>query len=79
MKELLAFLIKNITGESEKNFDISESTVDGRTTLTITANPNIIGIIIGKEGKTIKNIRKIVAVKAVLQKTSVNISVIEKQ
>lgn len=78
MNELLTFLVKHITGSTEENFSISQTEEADRVTLTISANPSIIGLIIGKEGKTIKNIRKIVAVRAVLEKKSVNISVIER-
>jgi predicted RNA-binding protein YlqC (UPF0109 family) len=78
MKSLLEFLIEKITGaKAENEFVVTETREADRTTLTVAAKPNIIGLIIGKEGRTIKNIRKIVAVRAVLEKTSVNISVTE--
>lgn len=80
MKDLLSFLIQKITGSTpEDDFDVDEQTVDGRTTLTATVKPDIIGLIIGKEGKTIKNIRKIVSVRAVLESKSVNIAVNPKE
>lgn len=76
MKDLLAFLISEITGAKIKDdFEVSEDTVEGKTTLNVVSKPDIIGLIIGKEGKTIKNIRKIVSVKAVLENKSINISV----
>lgn len=77
MNQLLAFIIKNITGSDD--FEISEeSSEDGKTSLLVLANPEIIGLIIGKEGKTIKNIRRIVSIKAALTGCVVNISVNEK-
>lgn len=76
MKKLLKFLIKKITGSD--NFDLSEEIEDGRVNLLVKADPKIMGLIIGKEGKTIKNIRKIVAIRAVLEKKAVQISVTEK-
>ena len=76
MKDLLAFLISEITGaKSTEDFTVSEDTVEGKTILNVVSKPNIIGLIIGKEGKTIKNIRKIVSVRAVLENKSINISV----
>ena len=76
MKDLLAFLISEITGaKSAEDFTVSEDTVEGKTILNVVSKPNIIGLIIGKEGKTIKNIRKIVSVRAVLENKSINISV----
>jgi predicted RNA-binding protein YlqC (UPF0109 family) len=77
MVDLLKFLITKITGSED--FEVEEKTgEDGRTVLEVKANPEIIGLIIGKAGKTIKSIRKIVTVKAVLENKSINISVIEK-
>lgn len=78
MKSLLEFLINKITGaETAKDFTVEENLEEGKTVLNVAAKPDIIGLIIGKEGKTIKNIRKIVAVRAVLENKSVNISVTE--
>jgi predicted RNA-binding protein YlqC (UPF0109 family) len=76
MKSLLEFLIEKITGE--KDFEIIEKEEEARTTFEIKANPKIIGLIIGKAGKTIKEIRKIVSVRAVLEEKSIQISVTEK-
>ncbi len=76
MKKLLQFLIENITGSDD--FEISKK-IEGRIiTFEVKANPKIIGLIIGKQGRTIKNIRKIISVRAVLENKSVNISVNEK-
>lgn len=76
MKDLLAFLISEITGaKTKEDFEVSEDTIEGKTILNVVSKPDIIGLIIGKEGKTIKNIRKIVSVRAVLENKSINISV----
>lgn len=78
MKNLLEFLINKITvATPAEDFSVSEETNEGKTVLTVSAKPDIIGLIIGKEGKTIKNIRKIVSIRAVLENKSVNISVIQ--
>lgn len=77
MKNLLEFILEKIT--NSKDFEVSENlTPDGKSNLSVIAEPSIIGIIIGKDGRTIKNIRKILAIKGVLENKSVNISVIEK-
>lgn len=76
MTELLQFIIKKITGSED--FDVEEAQEEGKTLLTVHANKDIIGLIIGKGGKTIKNIRKILSVKATLEDKAVNISVLEK-
>lgn len=75
MKDLASFLIENITGSND--FSIEEEVDGERVILNVTANPDIVGLIIGKEGKTIKNIRRIVAIKAALNDQAVNISVTE--
>ncbi|OGM28860.1 hypothetical protein A2801_02775 [Candidatus Woesebacteria bacterium RIFCSPHIGHO2_01_FULL_41_10] len=76
MKDVLSYIIKSITGSSD--FEITEEEEEGRITFHVEANPDIIGLIIGKDGKTIKNIRKIVSIPATTQKTGVNITVTPK-
>ena len=75
MKKLLEFILKKITGSDD--FSVSESTEGTFLTLDVSAKPEIIGMIIGKEGKTIKNIRKILSVRGVLEQKSVRINVTE--
>ena len=76
MIDLLKFLIAKITNSDD--FEISEAPEGEKINFTVSANPSIIGLIIGKGGKTIKNIRKILSIRAVLENKSVNISVTEK-
>jgi len=73
MKDLLTFLIKTITGSDD--FEINEVDQDGRVSLNVMANSEIVGLIIGKEGKTIKNLRKILSIKATKDNLGVNINV----
>ena len=73
MKELLEFLISEITGSD--SVEVSESREGNNVYLTVTAPSEIVGLIIGKEGKTIKNIRKLLAIRATQDNTIVNISV----
>ena len=77
MKDLLEFIVKSITGSDA--VEVEEVETDGRTELTIYAEPEIIGIIIGKAGKTIKAIRNLLKVRAILEKKGVIINVSEKQ
>jgi predicted RNA-binding protein YlqC (UPF0109 family) len=76
MKKLLEYIIENITGN--KKSKITEKENDGRIDLTIKADADIIGIIIGKSGHTIKAIRKLLSVRGTLEKKSVSVSVEEK-
>jgi predicted RNA-binding protein YlqC (UPF0109 family) len=54
MKNLLSFLITQITGSSD--FEIMDTEVEQETTLIVHATPAIVGLIIGKEGKTHRTI-----------------------
>lgn len=76
MKKLLEYLIEQITG-SEK-FSVLEETKDDLLQLTVEADPEILGLIIGKKGKTIRNIRNLLKVRATLEKKGVNVFVTEK-
>lgn len=76
MIDLLKFLVSKIT--NSEDFEVSETPEGDKINFTVSANPSIIGLIIGKGGKTIKNIRKILSIRAVLENKSVNISVTEK-
>ena len=75
MIDLIKFLITKITGSSD--FTIDESEDERGTLYTVHAKPEIIGLIIGKEGKTIKNIRRVASIRGVLEKKSININVTE--
>lgn len=73
MKDLLIFILKGITGK--KDLDVVEETEGDRTHFLIKAPEDSVGIIIGKEGKTIKAIRLLLKVRATLEKKGVAVSV----
>ena len=75
MIDLIKFLITNITGKSD--FEVEEKEDEKGSLFLVHAKPEIIGLIIGREGKTIKNIRRIASIRGVLEKKSINISVAE--
>jgi len=77
MRKLLEFLVKGVTGTDD--FEIEENEEGGRTEYVIHANPDYVGRIIGKGGKTIKAIRNLLKVRATLEKKAVGLSVIEKE
>lgn len=76
MKKLLKYIIQEITGSTD--FSIEESSDQNQENYEIKAGPEIIGMIIGKGGQTIKSIRNILRVRAVLKKKTVFVSVSEK-
>ena len=76
MQDLIKFLITKITGSED--FEISETQDERGDLFTVKAKPEIIGLIIGKAGKTIKNIRRIASIRATSENKFVNINVVEK-
>ena len=75
MKELLEFIVTNLTGQKEVK--ITEENEEGRITFQIHADSDSIGLIIGKNGSTIKAIQEILRVRARLEKTYVFVNVVE--
>ena len=73
MKDLLTYIIKNITGSED--FSVDESEDGERVTLEVKASSEIVGMIIGKGGATIKSIRNLLRVKAALNKKFIYITV----
>lgn len=74
MKDLLSYILTSITGSND--FIIEETEPEaGKISFEVVCDPEIIGLIIGKEGKTIKNIRRLLSIKATKDKTGVYINV----
>lgn len=73
MRELLLFILTEITGNSD--ITVTESVQDNKIDLMVQAPSDTVGLIIGKEGKTIKNIRRILAIRATQDDTVVSVSV----
>lgn len=77
MKDLLEFLIKGII--PNEKFSIKDVENESGTDLTINVKPEIIGILIGKQGKTIKALRNIVRVRATLEKKTFFLAINEEK
>lgn len=73
MKDLLTHILEGISGG--KKFKIEEQTEGDSTHYLIKAPEDWVGLIIGKEGKTIKAIRNLLKVRATLEKVAVAVSV----
>lgn len=63
MKDLLSFIIKNIV-DDPKEIEIQQEIEGDQIKLTVLVPQEQIGPIIGKGGKTIKAIKRILSVKA---------------
>ncbi len=70
MKELLDFILRNILGK-DSTYEIIEEDDGSIVKLTIKTADSEGGLIIGKQGKTIKAIRNILRIKATLEKKKI--------
>lgn len=73
MKEFLEFILKEISTKPE-SIEIEETQDDGLYVYKIHAADEDMGLIIGKEGRTIKSIRNMAKAKAI--KDNIRISII---
>jgi predicted RNA-binding protein YlqC (UPF0109 family) len=77
MRELLEFLLKGILGDD--NYSIEEEKEENHIRFLIDTEPENMGLIIGKRGKTIRTIRNLLRVRATLEKKGVSVAVVEKE
>lgn len=75
MKELTTFIVKSIIGSED--FSVSTEEADDRVTIYVVVPQALIGLLIGKEGKTIKNIRRILSILATKENKVVAINITE--
>jgi predicted RNA-binding protein YlqC (UPF0109 family) len=73
MRDLLNYLLKEITGKD--NFQITEEEEEGKVVFTIESSPEEMGLIIGKEGKTIKAIQELLRIVAKKEKKIVFVDI----
>ena len=76
MKDLLTFILSSILPESQLN--IIEEQEDGKVNLKVEAGNDVMGILIGKGGRTIKAIQDIIRVRGRLDGKNVFVNVVEK-
>lgn len=76
MTDLLSYILTAITGS--KDFVIDDKTEDSRIEYKIVVPKEVIGIVIGKEGRTIKAIQDILRIKARVENKFVFVTVEEK-
>ncbi len=79
MQLLLEYIVKNIVANPDDvSIERSEETIPSGNTLevyTINLNSQDIGAVIGKKGQTIRSIRSIAKVKAIKEKSYVDVRV----
>lgn len=75
MKNLLEYIVKYITDHPDDVvIDLAEQ--DDIITVSLRVNPEDMGRLIGKEGKTINAIRSLAKVIAVKEKKKLNVSIV---
>lgn len=75
MRELLEYILSELLEKGD--YKIDEENNDGFSNFVVKADKEVIGLIIGKNGKTIRAIRNLLRVRATLNGSAVNLSVVE--
>lgn len=76
MKELVIEIVKNVVDNPDQ-VDAREVEGEQTTIIEITTNPEDVGKVIGKKGKTIKAIRTLVNAAAVRKGKRVTVEIVE--
>ena len=76
MKDLLNFIVTSLVTKPEA-VAIDEQKEDGNVALNLTVDHTDMGIIIGKNGQTIRAIRKLLTVRAIAENVRVNLQLAE--
>lgn len=76
MKDLLNFIVTNLVTKPEA-VSIDEQSEEGNINLNLTVDPSDMGLIIGKNGQTIRSIRKLLTVRAIAENVRISLQLVE--
>lgn len=76
MKELIEYILKSVLGSED--FNIDEAVEGDSMNFTVALPKELMGLVIGKKGKTVRAIRNLLKVRATLEGKSVWLSVTER-
>ncbi|MBI2020289.1 KH domain-containing protein [Candidatus Daviesbacteria bacterium] len=76
MKDLLNFIVTSLVTKPDA-VKIEENNQEGNVDLNLTVDPSDMGLIIGKNGQTIRAIRKLLTVRAIAENVRVNLQLAE--
>lgn len=76
MKDLLSYIVTSLVTKPE-SVSIDEQTENGNVNLSLIVDPTDMGLIIGKNGQTIRAIRKLLTVRAIAENVRVNLQLAE--
>ena len=69
MKDLLDYLVKSLVGKPDE-VKIEDKTDESGLTFTLTVSPEDMGLVIGKGGKTIRSLRKMLTARAMAENST---------
>lgn len=76
MKDLLNYIVTNLVTNPDAVL-IEEQTEGGIVNLLLTVDPKDMGLIIGKNGQTIRSLRRLLTVRAIAENVRVNLQLAE--
>lgn len=76
MKDLVLYIVKQIVNTPE-DVAVEEQRDGSKTNLTLSVNPSDMGIVIGRNGQTIKAIRKLLIIRAIAENIMVDLQLRE--
>ncbi len=76
MKEFIEYLLNQIVYKPEA-VNVAEDQVGGVFQYKITVDPSDMGLVIGKEGRTIRSLRALTRAKAIKDNVSINLELTE--
>lgn len=76
MKDLLNYIVTSLVSKPDA-VSIDEQSNEGEVNLTLTVDPSDMGLAIGKTGKTIRAIRKLLTVRAIAENVRINLQLSE--
>lgn len=76
MKDLLSYIVTSLVSKKDA-ISIDEHAEGTDITLTLTVDPSDMGLIIGKNGQTIRSIRKLLTVRAIAENVRINLQLNE--
>ncbi len=77
MKDLVEYIAKSIVSKPDAVIVEEKETEPGVVELTLTVDPEDMGLIIGKGGQMIKAIRRLLTVRAMAEQVRVNLALAE--
>ena len=76
MKDIVEYIVKQFV-QNPESAEVSEQFEDGIIRVSLKVDPNDMGLVIGKNGQTIKAIRRLLTIKAIADNTRVNLELID--